>query len=118
MDLLYNFVLVLHFLGLAGLIGGCLVQFSAPGERSVLSAMMYGALTQVVTGPVLVGLAEGVESLDKDLNMTKIAVKLGIALVVTVLCWVNRRRPTIPDGLYLMIFGLAVTNVVVAVFWT
>lgn len=118
MDLLYKFVLVLHFLGLASLIGGCLVQMSARGERSVNPAMLHGALTQVVTGLVLVGLAEGVDSLDKDINTTKIAVKLVIALVVTVLCWVNRRRPTIPDGLFFLTFGLALANVGIAVFWT
>jgi hypothetical protein len=114
----YNLVLVLHFLGLASLLGGWLVQMRARGERYVSPAMLHGVLTLLVSGVVLVGLAEGVDSLERDIDNAKIAVKLGVALVVAVLCWVNRRRQVVPDGLYFVIGALAVTNVVVAVFWS
>jgi hypothetical protein len=113
----YDVVLVLHFLGLASLIGGWLVQMRARGERYVSPAMLHGVLTLLVTGVILVGLAEGVETLERDIDNAKIAVKLGVALIVAVLAWFNRRRQTIPDGLYFVIGGLAVANVVVAVFW-
>jgi hypothetical protein len=79
--------------------------------------MVHGALTQVVTGLLLVGLAETVASLEKDVDNAKIGVKLVVALVVLGLTWVNRRKERIPDGLYFGIGGLAVLNVVVAVFW-
>ena len=100
------------------LVGGWLVQLRARGERYVNSAMVQGVLTQLVTGVLLVGLAEGVDSLDRDLDMAKMGVKLLVALVVAVLCWANRRRPTLPDGLYLLVGLLSIANVVVAVFWT
>ena len=103
MEVVDDLVLVLHFLGMASLVGGWLVQVRARGERYVNSAMVHGVLTQLVTGVLLVGLAEGVDSLDRDLDMAKIGVKLLVALVVAVLCWANRRRPTLPDGLYLLI---------------
>jgi hypothetical protein len=117
MEIVYDLVLVLHFLGLASLIGGWLVQMRARGGRLVNPAMVHGALTQVLTGLLLVGLAEAVDSLDKDVDNAKIGVKLVVALVVLVLAWVNRRKGTVPDGLYFIIGGLAVLNVVVAVFW-
>ena len=118
MDLVYDVVLVLHFFGLASLLGGCLVQLSIRDGRMVNMAMVHGALTQVVTGLILVGLASGVDSLDKDIDNAKIGVKLLVALAVTVLCWVNRRRPTVPDGLFFLVFGLTAANVVIAVLWT
>ncbi|HEU0212779.1 MAG TPA: hypothetical protein VFR13_01750 [Jiangellaceae bacterium] len=118
MEVVYKLLLVLHFLGLASLVGGWLVQLRARRERYVNSAMVHGVLTQVVTGVLLVGLAEGADSLDRDLDMAKMGVKLLVALAVAVLCWANRRRPTLPDGLYLFIGLLSIANVVVAVFWT
>jgi hypothetical protein len=118
MEVVYQLTLVLHLLGMASLVGGWLIQLGARGERYVNSAMVHGVLTQLVTGVLLVGLAEGVESLDRDLDMAKIGVKLLVAIVVAVLCWANRRRPTLPDGLYLLIGLLSIANVVVAVVWT
>jgi len=112
---LYNLVLVLHFLGLASLIGAWLTQVR--GDRYIHPAMLHGALTMVITGVIMTGLAEGVESVDRDLDNAKIGTKLLVALIITVLAWINRRRGTIPNGLYFLLGGLAVANVVIAVFW-
>jgi len=116
-DFIYKLVVVLHFLGLASLVGGWLVQLRARAQRYVNPAMLHGVLTLLLTGVILVGLAEGVESLERDVDNAKIAVKLGVALVVAVLAWFNRRRQVIPDGLFFVIGGLAIANIVVAVFW-
>jgi hypothetical protein len=40
-----------------------------------------------------------------------------VGVVVALLCWANRRRPSIPNGLYLGLLLLTVANVAVAVFW-
>jgi hypothetical protein len=117
MDVVYKILVVLHFLGLASLIGGWLVQLRAVGERYVSAAMLHGVLTQLVTGVLLVGLAEGVDSLGREVDRAKIGVKLGVTVVVMILCWVNRRRQFVPDGLYFLIGLLAIANVVIAVFW-
>jgi hypothetical protein len=117
MDVVYKILVVLHFLGLASLIGGWLVQLRAVGERYVSAAMLHGALTQLVTGVLLVGLAEGVDSLGRDVDRAKIGVKLAVTVVVLILCWANRRRQYVPNGLYFLIGLLAIANVVIAVFW-
>jgi hypothetical protein len=117
MEIVYDLVVVLHFLGLASLIGGALVQLSARTGRTVNLAMLHGALTQLVTGVALVGLGEAVDSLGKDVNQTKVGVKLAVVLVVTALCWIYRRRDILPDVLFFSIFGLSVANVVIAVMW-
>lgn len=117
MEFVYDAVLVVHFLGLASLLGGCLVQLGAPEGRAVNPAMLHGVLTQLVTGVIMVGLAQGVDSLDKDVDNAKIGAKLLVALVVAVLCWVNRQRPAIPSGLFFLVFGLSALNIAIAVFW-
>ena len=77
----YEAIVVLHFLGLASLLGGFLVQMSTK-PRGINNAMLHGVLTQLVTG-ILVGIRESKILEDEDpLDKTKIVVKLGIALVV------------------------------------
>jgi hypothetical protein len=87
MDFLRDLLLFIHLLGMAALFGGALVQLR-DADHVVNSAMLYGALTQVVSGLLLVGVIEGQ---DDPIDHTKIGVKLGVALVIAVLCWINRR---------------------------
>ena len=44
-------------------------------------------------------------------------MKLFVALVIGVLVWVNRRKPALPNGLFLGLLGLTALNIAVAVFW-
>ena len=113
MDFAYNLILILHFIGLASLVGGFLVQMRS-ADKGVNPAMWHGALTQLVTGVLLVGLAE---MQDEDVDHTKIAVKLTIALVVTVLAFLGRKKPLPQTGLWGAIGALSIANVVIAVLW-
>jgi Tfp pilus assembly protein PilN len=106
-------LLFLHLLGMAALVGGGLVQVRAP-ERSVNAAMLHGSLTQVVTGLALVGVLEAEEA---EVDNAKIAVKFALAMAIALLVFVNRKKSTVPDGLYFGLLGLSVLTVGVAVFW-
>lgn len=113
MTTVYNLVLVLHFVGLASLLGGWLVQLRAD-DRVMLPAMLHGAITQVVTGVLLVGIAE--TSLDTEIDHMKVGLKLLVALLILVLVWINRNRPNVPSGLFLGIGVLTLANIAIAVF--
>lgn len=114
MDVVYGLVVVLHLLGMAGVVGGWLATVRRP---AMVPAMLHGALTALVTGLLLVGLAYARGDGD-EVDNAKITVKLVVALAVTVLVWVNRRRPDVPARLVHAVGALAVLNVVVAVLWT
>lgn len=116
MTIVYNVLVVLHFIGLASLLGGFLVQMRN-AEKGVNPAMWHGALTQVVTGVALVGIASAGLAGDGEVNHQKIAVKLVIAVVIAVLAFIGYRRsgPQVP--LWGTIGALTLVNVVVAVFW-
>ena len=116
MQFLFNLLLVLHFIGLASLLGGFIVQMSSP-TKGVNPAMLHGALTQLVTGVLLVGVVESKDTDEDPLNMTKISVKLGVVLVITVLAFIGRRRQPPQIALWSAIGALTLVNVVVAVFW-
>lgn len=112
MDLLRDFLVFLHFIGLAALFGGLFVQLKAD-PRVVNNAMLHGIATQLVTGLLLVGV---LEADDAEVDNAKIGVKLLVALVIGVLVWVNRRK-TLATGLFLGLLGLTALNIAVAVFW-
>lgn len=113
MEFLTHTLVVLHFVGLASLLGGFLVQMRS-SPRVVNPSMVHGILTQLVTGVLLVGLAEAD---DADVNHAKVGVKLAIAAVVAVLVFANRKRQALATGVWAAIGGLTIVNIVVAVFW-
>lgn len=115
MEFVFNLIVVLHFVGLASLLGGFIVQMKSP-DKGVNPAMFHGALTQLVTGLLMVGIVE-MGMVDEELDMTKISVKLLIAIVITVLAFIGRKKPLPQVGLWGAIGALTLVNVVLAVFW-
>lgn len=117
MEFLRLVLIFLHFLGLAGLIGGFLVQVFAPSVAARAGTMMlHSGFTQLVTGVALVGLYEG--PLDRPVDHAKIGTKLAVALAAVICVFLARRRKDGGAGLFRAAGLLAVVNVGVAVFWT
>lgn len=115
MEFVYNALVVLHFIGLASLLGGFLVQMRSP-EKGVNPAMLHGALTQLVTGVLLVGIASS-GLVDEQVDNAKITVKLLIVIVITALAFIGRRRTPPQIGVWAAIGALTLVNVIIAVFW-
>jgi hypothetical protein len=119
MEFLFHLVVVLHFVGLALLLGAFLVQVKDP-NKTVTRWMWDGALTQLLTGVIMVGMissgALGEEE-KEELNETKIGVKLAVVLVITVLAFIGKKKPAPQVALWATIGLLTLANVVIAVFW-
>jgi hypothetical protein len=113
MEFLEHTLVVLHFIGLASLLGGFFVQIKT-SPRVVNNAMVHGIITQLVTGVLLVGIAE---SDDAPVDHAKVGVKLAVAVIVAVLVFANRKREVLSTVAWALIGGLTVANIVVAVFW-
>ena len=116
MEFVYNLLVVLHFIGLASLLGGFLVQMKS-ADKGVNPAMLHGALTQLITGVLLVGIASAGLVPGEEVDHAKIAVKLVIVLIITALAIVGRKRTPPQVGLWGAIGALTLVNVVIAVFW-
>ncbi|NLT29321.1 MAG: hypothetical protein GXX86_02520 [Propionibacterium sp.] len=114
MQILHGIVLILHFIGWAALFGGLFVQLKE-SRPVVNAAMLHGALTQLITGVILVGLLEAV--FDAEVNHIKIGIKLLVTIVITVLVIANRRKEFIPKGLWAILLVLTVGNAALAVLW-
>ncbi len=114
MEIIYNTLVLLHFIGLAALFGGFFVQMKST-NKVVNSAMFHGSLTQLVTGLIMVGLAEsGV--VEENLNMTKISIKLLIVLIITGIVFVNRKKSSVSNSIWLSIGLLTLANMAIAVY--
>lgn len=114
MSFVYNALLFLHFIGLASLLGGFLVQITS-SEKGVNRAMVDGAVTQLVTGLAMFSIAD-MGLVEEELEPIKFTVKLAIVIVITVLAFVGRRKPAPQVGLWATIGALTLVNVAIAVF--
>lgn len=113
---------MLHFIGLASLLGGFLVQMKSikPGTTKIVPAMVHGAWTMLVTGLLLVGFREWISALDADareLDNLKIAVKSLVVAAIVVFVMINRKKEKLKNSTFALIGALTLLNVIVAVFW-
>ena len=116
MDFVRLLMLALHLVGMAAILGVFAVQLRQNGSYST-GLLVGGAITQLVTGIALVGIAE---MGDRDVNYMKIGFKLAIALVVAVaagMTWWRQRKGENAKPFFHTAGGLAFVNLLVAVFW-
>ena len=113
MDFVYTALVVLHVVGIVA-IGYGFFQELAKKTFGVNIAMLHGASTQLLTGVLMVGLRESGIVEDEDaLNMSKIALKLIIAIAIIALYSIGKRKAE--QKLYWALIGaLTLTNIVIA----
>lgn len=124
MTALFSILLVLHFLGLAAVIGAFLVQVRRKGGFQT-GWMVIGLIVQLVTGLAMMGIIDATSGGGAD--HAKLGVKLVVAAVALVLAFVARARQKRADAgqakqkaalpFFHSAGALAIVNVLVAVLW-
>lgn len=112
MEVLRLSMLFLHFVGLAALLGGFLVQWRS-GAKQVVPLMVAAAGLQVLTGLLLIASRE---LQDLPVDRTKMITKFIVALAVAVTARLGNRRPQ-AVGFFWATGLLTTINVAVAVVW-
>lgn len=113
MTFAYYLLLVLHFIGWGIVLGGTVTNLRTP---RIAPGVLHGALTALISGILMVGLAEGV--LDVDVNQMKIGIKLVIALVLTgLIIWTGRRETEPTRRIIGLIAALTTINIAIAALW-
>lgn len=107
-------LVLVHLVGFAALFGGCLVQLRTP-EPEVSTAMLWGAVIELVTGVALFILVEAAAA---PVRTAPLVVKTVLAVFVMTLVAVNRRYAAIPRGLWGLITGLSLATAAISVLWT
>ena len=86
MEILREILLTLHLLGMAIIVGGYFTVIRSP---KVLPGMLHASYLQLITGLLLMGLAE---MGDGEVNHMKIGIKLLLAIAVTVFAIIGKRK--------------------------
>ena len=115
MEILEHLLVLAHLLGMAAIVGSAV--FVARG--AVTPALVWGARAQLLTGILLVGLAEAGD--EDDLNMVKITVKLVVAIAVVACAEIAASKERKGQGARPQLVNaagaLALLNVAIAVLW-
>lgn len=117
MKVVYDLGVITHLLGMAALVGGWLATLAQP---QVTTLILWGARLQLLTGIVLVGLSEGVSSLEITPDHNKIGLKLLVALIVVAFAEISHAREKRGEGEIWMVNAvgyLAILNVIIAAAW-
>ncbi|MEI6221886.1 MAG: hypothetical protein WCP97_03895 [bacterium] len=109
-ELIVSVFEVIHFLGLAALIGGLFSQWKDK-EKQVTRPMLIGTWTQLITGLIMVGFKE------PDVNHLKITIKFAFLLVIGGILLAHKKK-ALPSRLYSSILCIGVLEVAIAVLWT
>jgi hypothetical protein len=110
-EALYTVIVVLHILSWLGALA--LID---PRGGVIGKGAAHGIATALLTGLILVGLGESVESLDKDYNHVKIGIKLLVAIAATGYAFAQTNKPT-PSKAAAILFGLVGLNILLAIVW-
>lgn len=118
MEFTYNFFLVLHFIGLAGLLGGLLAQI--PNKPKQLQKLvMHSAWLMFVAGLVMVGINQMMHADDPTVELldhVKIAIKSTVLIAILAIGYLNIKKSVLSNKVWAVMTLLATTNIVIAVF--
>ena len=111
MEIVEHLLVLVHLLGMAAIVGSAV--FVARG--TVTPALVWGARAQLVTGLILVGLAE---MDDGDVNHAKIGVKLVVAVAACAeIAAAKGKKGEARPQLVTAAGALALLNTAIAVLW-
>lgn len=120
-ELFRNSLVVLHFIGLASLLGGFITQMKAmaAGTAKIVPAMVHGAWTMLITGVALVGVAEwrGAMGAAIEIDHMKVGIKSLVLTAILVLVLHYKKKDSVKAQVFGAIGLLTILNVVLAVFW-
>ena len=119
MQFTYNLFLVLHFIGISGLLGGLLAQIAVK-RKQIPKFVMHSAWLAFLAAVVMVGINQMMHSDDATvevLDHIKVAVKSTILIVVLAIGYLNIKKAALSNKAWGLMTLLTISNIVIAVFW-
>jgi Na+/glutamate symporter len=119
MQFTYNLFLVLHFIGISGLLGGLLAQIAVM-PKQLPKFVLHSAWLAFLAAVVMVGINQKMNSDDATvevLDHIKVAVKSTILIIVLAIGYLNIKKTAISNRAWGLMTLLTISNIVIAVFW-
>jgi len=119
MEFSYNLFLVLHFIGISGLLGGLLAQIAVK-PKQLPKFVLHSAWLAFIASIVMVGINQMIHSNDSTvevLDHVKVAVKSTILIIVLAIGYLNIKKAALSNKAWGLMMLLTISNIVVAVYW-
>jgi hypothetical protein len=119
MEFVYNVFLLLHFIGMAGVVGGLLVGLNQK-PRVINKSILHSGLLVLIAGIFLIIINSIQRASDSSvalLDHGKVGVKLLVVLAILVIGFKYLKSLEVPKKIYLSLFLLSIFNIIIAVFW-
>jgi len=110
MEFAYNLFLVLHFVGLAGLLGGLLTQIPNKPKR-LEKIVLHSTWLMFIAGLAMVGINQMMHSDDPT-----VAIKSTVIVLILALGYLNIKKSVLSNKVWAIMSALALFNVVIAVY--
>jgi len=114
MNFLEKFLLFIHLIGMAYLVGGLLIQLKEK-QKVINRGIRDGAYSQLVTGPVMLWIEATSESPEK-FNDSVVGLKSLTLIVILIIVFRNIRKKKISNKQYYAILFSALFAVALAMF--
>ena len=108
----HGIVLVLHLIGMAGIIGGFMAQLKEPVKLATRT-MLDGAWTALATGAILAFTMPA----DRPLLHPKVEIKAMLLVAICLLLVQGKKKGSLEKANFLVVGLLAIANVVIAILW-
>jgi hypothetical protein len=120
LSIIHTIAYILHMLGIIGILSLLLLQWNKK-PRKFNAGVLHSAATSLIAGLVMVGLQYPLNEENTAeyplYDNTKIAVKLGIVLIILVLGYRQNKKLVFTTGTWATMLGLTVANIVIATAW-
>jgi hypothetical protein len=119
MQFTYNLFLVLHFIGISGLLGGLLAQIAVK-PKQLPKFVLHSAWLAFIAAIVMVGINQMMHSDDATvevLDHIKVAVKSTVLIIILAIGYLNIKKASLSNKAWGLMTLLTILNIVIAVFW-
>ena len=120
LSIIHTIAYILHMLGILGILVLLLLQANKK-PRKFNAGVLHSAATALVAGLIMVGLQLPLHTENPTewplYNNTKIAVKLGIVLIILFIGYRQNKKSVFTTGTWASLLGLTLTNIVIATAW-
>jgi len=120
LSIIHTIAYILHMLGIIGILSLLLHQWNKK-PRKFNVGVLHSAATALIAGLVMVGLQYPLNEENATewplYDNTKIAVKLGIVLLILILGYRQNKKSVFTTGTWATMLGLTVANIVIATAW-
>jgi energy-coupling factor transporter transmembrane protein EcfT len=120
LSIIHTIAYILHMLGIIGILVLLLLQANKK-PRKFNAGVLHSAATALIAGLIMAGLQHPLNTENPTewplYNNTKIAVKLGIVLIILVIGYRQNKKSVFTTKTWATMLGLTVANIVIATAW-